>query len=163
MLGFLRDLGRAAGADGLYREKPSPAYRGWHGVSRDGCGGDPVRFFGLPGKSIGPTSVSPDGLPPSPQGEGFSLKPRPLPPLIRHGLRHDTFPQGKAYASPVLRIEFVRIGACRRPYKRNRGCVPPLIRHGLRHATFPQGKAISPPHGACNFVPHLSKRKENLL
>ena len=24
--------------------KPSPAYRGWHGASRDGCGGDPVRI-----------------------------------------------------------------------------------------------------------------------
>ena len=58
-----------------------------------------------------------------------------LPPLIRHGLRHATFPQGKAYASPVSAQEIRVGGACRRPYKQNRGCVPPLIRHGLRHAT----------------------------
>ena len=75
----------------MHRPKPSPAYRGWHGVSRDGCGGDQVRFIGLPGKRLHPTSVSPDGLPPcssgmtatgshvyfyslrgaQPQGEGF--------------------------------------------------------------------------------------------
>ena len=43
----------------FHRVKPSPAYRGWHGASRGGCGGELVRFIGLPGKTIGPTSVTP--------------------------------------------------------------------------------------------------------
>ena len=52
-------------------------------------------------------------------------------PHIRHGLRPMTpSPQGEGLRPPpVLRMEFQRIGACRRPYKQNRGCVPPLIRH----------------------------------
>ena len=74
----------------MLRVKPSPAYRGWHGASRGGCGGEPVRFIGLPGKTIGPTSVSPKGLPPSPQGEGFSQKPLPSTPNDR------TLPQSRA-------------------------------------------------------------------
>ena len=45
--------------DRLLRVKPSPAYRGWHGASRDGCGGDPVRFIGPLGKLMDPTSVTP--------------------------------------------------------------------------------------------------------
>ncbi len=55
-----------------------------------GCGGDPVRSFELPGKTIRPTSVSPKGLPPSPQGEGFSQKPLPSTPNDR------TLPQSRA-------------------------------------------------------------------
>ena len=77
-----------------------------------------------------------------------------VPPLIRHGLRHDTFPQGKAYASPVSAYRIQAGGACRRPYKRNRGCVPPLIRHGLRHDTFPQGKAYASPGSAYRIRAH---------
>ena len=45
--------------DRLLRVKPSPAYRGWHGASRDGCGGDPVRIPEPPKKMIDPTSVTP--------------------------------------------------------------------------------------------------------
>ena len=58
---------------GSYESSPLLLTEGGPGGA--GCGGDPVRFVGLPGTTIGPTSVSPDGLPPSPQGEGFSLKP----------------------------------------------------------------------------------------
>ena len=96
------------------RTKPSPAYRGWHGVSRDGCGGDQVRFTELSGNLLRPTSVSPDGLPPSPQGEGFPLKPLRPTPILAH--------------SPSLPIGQTA------PSKRgprdcaSSQCVPPLIR-----------------------------------
>ena len=56
----------------LLRVKPSPAYRGWPRRGRVWRGAGTI--FGLPGKTIGPTSVSPKGLPPSPQGEGFPQK-----------------------------------------------------------------------------------------
>ena len=77
-----------------HRPKPSPGGGGPEGA---GCGGDPARIPEAPGTTIGPTSVSPDGLPPSPQGEGFS--PRRFlriefggrgmpPPLQCHAVRH---------------------------------------------------------------------------
>ena len=49
--------------------------------------------------------------------------------LIRHAKRRDTFPsRGRLSLRRVLRIEFERIGACRRPSTQNRYCLPPLIR-----------------------------------
>ena len=76
-----------------------------------------MRFIGLPGKTIDPTSVSPDGLPPSPQGEGFgllcklSVRPAPHPAL------RATFPQGKAILRHAISAYGIRAGgACRRPY-----------------------------------------------
>ena len=129
----------------MLRVKPSPAYRGWHGASRGGCGGEPVRFIGLPGKTIGPTSVSPKGLPPcssgmtatgshgyfyslrgaQPQGEGFSQKPLPSTPNDR------TLPQSRA--SPCQ----PPLGGGQGPGQ-NLWPLPPLIRHGLRPVTpFP--------------------------
>ena len=82
----------------LHRVKPSPAYRGWHGASRDGCGGDPVRFIMLLGKTIDPTSVTPKGVTPSPQGEGFSSEVRGEKWLPLHAGRHtQKYPQKGAY------------------------------------------------------------------
>ena len=68
---------------GVGTSEPSPLLLTEGGPEGAGCGGDPVRFIGLFGNAIGPTSVSPDGLPPSPQGEGFSLKPLPPTPNSR--------------------------------------------------------------------------------
>ena len=59
-----------------------------------------MRFIGLLGKMMDPTSVTPKGVPPSPQGEGFPQRAGGL--LCRFlTLRH------RQRAG----------GACRRPYK----------------------------------------------
>ena len=88
----------------LLRVKPSPAYRGWHGTSRVGCGGEPVRYS--------------------------DCSERRYTPHPSWAKAHDTFSPGRRLTPPpFLRMKFQRIGACRRPYKQNRGCVPPLIRH----------------------------------
>ena len=82
----------------LLRVKPSPAYRGWPRRGRGWKGSGVI--FGPPRKTIGPTSVSPGGLPPSPQGEGF---PQRAGGLLRRFL--------------TLRHRQRAGGACRRPYK----------------------------------------------
>ena len=63
--------GRQTQKYGASSSEASPLLLTEGGPGGAGCGGDQVRFIGQPGKTIGPTSVSPDGLPPSPRGRLF--------------------------------------------------------------------------------------------
>ena len=93
------------------QRKALSCWRGWHGVSRDGCGGDQLRFIVLPGNRLRPTSVSPDGLTPCSSGMTATGSH-----VYFYSLR-GAQPQGKPSPRRFLRMEFGRIGACHRPYK----------------------------------------------
>ena len=94
-----------------------------------------MRFIGLPGKTIGPTSVSPCGLPPSPQGEGLRHAGR----HCEHGRLHPLSLPLQADSSPYTGEPTPR-----------RKCVPPLIRHGLRPVP-PSPRGRHPSEGSGHF------------
>ena len=128
----------ANASPGVGTSESSPLLLTEGGPEGAGCGGEPVRFFGLLGNLIHPTSVSPDGLPPcssgmtatgshvdfyslrgaQPQGEGFGRCCIDSPYRPSSGPFGDTSPYtpgGKRIAG--LAYEIRRIGACRRPCK----------------------------------------------
>ena len=119
------------------QRKALSCWRGWHGVSRDGCGGDQVRFIVLPGNRLRPTSVSPDGLPPCSSGMTATGSH-----VYFYSLR-GAQPQGEG-----LRLAVPAYGI-----RAHRGMPPPLqclaggayrpsSVMGVAHATFLQGKAL---------------------
>ena len=126
--------------------KALSCWRGWPRRGRVWRG--PGTFFGLPGKTIGPTSVTPKGVTPcssgmtatgshgyfyslrgaQPQGEGFSLKPLPPTPNDR------TLPQSAlAGRQPPLRGGQGTVRNCKP--------LPPLIRSLRDHLPPGEGKS----------------------
>ena len=120
----------------MRRVKPSPAYRGWPRRGRVWRGAGTI--FGLPGKTIGPTSVSPKGLPPSPRGEGFPQKLLHPTSILRHSpglLIGQTAPSKRGAKGLYL----VSVPTAPHPSRRWR-------------ATFLQGKAFLCPGGLLHRI-----------
>ena len=94
----------------------------------------------------GPTSVSPDGLPPCSRGMTATGS------HVHFYSLHGAQPQGEGFSQSrqaqrrflLLNHCYLAGGACRRPYTQNRQPLPPLIRHGLRPVPpSPRGRLIS--------------------
>ena len=96
----------------------------------------------------------PFGQPPSPRGRHpsdgsvhfYVVQPYPLRATQAWPTSPCT-PGGSA--SPKASPEFVRIGACRRPYTQKRSCLPPLIRLPFGQPPSPRGR--HPSDGSVHF------------
>ena len=109
------------------RVKPSPAYRGWHGASRDGCGGDPVRYSDCPVRRYAPHPSALTGCHLLPREKAFCLAGRHLKLGRSHPLSHGQQPMT---APPAQGSQTHR-----------RYCLPPLIR--LLRGHLPPREGIS--------------------
>ena len=145
----LRSTGAVAQREAL------SCWRGWHGASRDGCGGDHLRFIGLPGNMLRPTSVLAYAKPPSPQGEGFG-RCKPSAPTAPHPVPSGPpSPRGRRISE--VRGRFLRVKAplCRGSHTPRRFCVWNPSGRGMPPPLHAKNDPASRPYARSSLFPFL--------
>ena len=115
-----------------FLSKALSCWRGWHGASRDGCGGDPVRYSDCPVRRYAPHPSALTGCHLLPREKAFCLAGRHLKPGRSHPLSHGQQPMT---APPAQGSQTHR-----------RYCLPPLIRPLRGHLPPREGISQKPSH-----------------
>ena len=115
-----------------FLSKALSCWRGWHGASRDGCGGDPMRYSDCPVRRYAPHPSALTGCHLLPREKAFCLAGRHLKLGRSHPLSHGQHPMT---TPPAQGSQTHR-----------RYCLPPLIRPLRGHLPPREGISQKPSH-----------------